>query len=41
MIFPGLNIQHDANHGAISANPTVNRVLGATQNWIGGSAISW
>ena len=37
----GLNIQHDANHGAISRRPIVNRVLGASQNWIGGSAISW
>ena len=37
----GLNIQHDANHGAVSRNPTVNRALGASQNWIGGSAISW
>ena len=39
--FPGLNIQHDANHGAISRIPSVNRVLGASQNWIGGSAIAW
>eukprot|EP00095_Tigriopus_kingsejongensis_P003768 maker-scaffold1165_size57908-snap-gene-0.8 protein:Tk03768 transcript:maker-scaffold1165_size57908-snap-gene-0.8-mRNA-1 annotation:"delta5 fatty acid desaturase a" len=37
----GLNIQHDANHGAISRNPWVNRVLGTSQNWIGGSAIAW
>ncbi|TRY80542.1 hypothetical protein TCAL_04796 [Tigriopus californicus] len=37
----GLNIQHDANHGAISRNPVINRVLGASQNWIGGSAIAW
>jgi acyl-lipid (7-3)-desaturase (Delta-4 desaturase) len=37
----GLNIQHDANHGAISMNPMVNRVLGITQNWIGGSALGW
>lgn len=37
----GLNIQHDANHGAISRNPMVNRVLGVTQNWIGGSALGW
>lgn len=39
--FIGLNIQHDANHGAISRNPTVNRMLGLTQNWIGGSAVDW
>lgn len=37
----GLNIQHDANHGAISRNSMVNRVLGLSQNWIGGSAIDW
>lgn len=37
----GLNIQHDANHGAISRNPSVNRILGLSQNWIGGSAIDW
>jgi acyl-lipid (7-3)-desaturase (Delta-4 desaturase) len=37
----GLNIQHDANHGAISKNPMVNRLFGLTQNWIGGSSISW
>lgn len=39
--FIGLNIQHDANHGAISRNPFVNRLLGLTQNWIGGSAVDW
>jgi fatty acid desaturase (delta-4 desaturase) len=37
----GLNIQHDGNHGAISRNSVVNRLLGLTQNWIGGSAIDW
>lgn len=37
----GLNIQHDANHGAVSRNPLVNRILGLTQNWIGGSALGW
>lgn len=37
----GLNIQHDANHGAISRNPTVNRLLGLSQNWIGGAAVDW
>jgi len=37
----GLNVQHDANHGAISKNPNVNRFFGSFQNWIGGSAISW
>ena len=37
----GMNIQHDANHGSISRNPWVNRVLGWSQNWIGGSALDW
>ena len=41
MALMGLNIQHDANHGAISRNPWINRTLGVSQNWIGGSAISW
>jgi fatty acid desaturase (delta-4 desaturase) len=37
----GLNIQHDANHGAISPNFYINRLLGLMQNWIGGSRIVW
>jgi len=37
----GLNVQHDANHGAVSRNPRVNRLLGLTQSWIGGSSVSW
>eukprot|EP01036_Dinobryon_divergens_P026617 gene26617-35290_t len=37
----GLNIQHDANHGAISRYSWVNRILGLSQNWIGGSAVDW
>ena len=37
----GLNIQHDANHGAVSRFPWVNRILGLSQNWIGGSAVDW
>ena len=37
----GLNIQHDANHGAVSRYFWVNRILGMSQNWIGGSAIDW
>lgn len=41
MALNGLNIQHDANHGAISRFPIVNRLLGLTQNWIGGSSIGW
>lgn len=41
MALIGLNIQHDANHGAVSRNSWVNRLLGMTQNWIGGSAVDW
>lgn len=37
----GLNIQHDANHGAVSKNWRVNRFLGFWQNWLGGSAVDW
>lgn len=37
----GLNIQHDANHGAVSRNPKVNRALGLLQNYIGGSSLDW
>ena len=37
----GLNIQHDANHGAISKYFWVNRLMGMSQNWIGGSALDW
>lgn len=41
MALIGLNVQHDANHGSVSRNPMVNKVLGLTQNWIGGSHIDW
>ena len=37
----GLNIQHDANHGAISRYYSINRLFGLSQNWIGGSSIDW
>lgn len=37
----GLNVQHDANHGSVSRYPFVNRALGLTQNWIGGSHLDW
>ena len=37
----GLNVQHDANHGAISRNHIVNRIFGLTVNVIGGSQINW
>lgn len=37
----GLNIQHDANHGAFSRNGKINEYLGYSQNYIGGSALMW
>ena len=37
----GLNIQHDANHGAYSRNSKINEYLGYCQNYIGGSALMW
>lgn len=37
----GLNIQHDANHGALSKRPSVNFAFGLMQDWIGGNMILW
>ncbi|KAG5176570.1 delta-4 desaturase [Tribonema minus] len=37
----GLNVMHDANHGAVSRHPAVNRALGLAQDWIGGSSVLW
>src|SRR5665213_207839 len=37
----GFSIQHDANHGAYSSNPMVNKILGLTLNLIGGNAFTW
>lgn len=37
----GLCIMHDANHGAYSKNPNVNKILGYFLNFVGGSAINW
>jgi linoleoyl-CoA desaturase len=37
----GFSIQHDANHGAYSSNPTINKILGLTLNLIGGNAFTW
>jgi len=39
--FIGLNVQHDANHGASSKKPWVNEVLGFGADFIGGSKYSW
>mmetsp|Transcript_19609 Transcript_19609/g.25846 ORF Transcript_19609/g.25846 Transcript_19609/m.25846 type:complete len:447 (+) Transcript_19609:104-1444(+) len=41
MALVGLNIQHDANHGAFSKKPWINKVLGYTQDYIGGSRMLW
>ncbi len=37
----GLSVMHDANHGAYSQNPKVNKLLGFTLNFIGGYPINW
>jgi len=37
----GLNVQHDANHGAISANPFWNEIFGFGADLIGGSKYLW
>jgi linoleoyl-CoA desaturase len=37
----GLSIMHDANHGAYSANPRVNTMLGYLLNVVGGCAAYW
>jgi linoleoyl-CoA desaturase len=37
----GMNIMHDANHGAYSKYPLVNKILGYTLNLIGANAYTW
>lgn len=39
--FIGLNVQHDANHGAASKRPIVNEILGLGADFIGGSKWLW
>lgn len=39
--FIGLNISHDAVHGSLSANKSVNKVLGFTFNIIGANSYIW
>jgi linoleoyl-CoA desaturase len=39
--FIGLNISHDAIHGAYSSNSKVNKIIGASMNLIGGSDYVW
>lgn len=41
MAMVGLNVQHDANHGAVSSDWRINRLLGISQDLLGGSSISW
>lgn len=37
----GLSIMHDANHGAYSAKPWVNDLMGYTLNLVGASSFNW
>lgn len=37
----GMSVMHDANHGAYSAKPFVNTILGYTLNLVGASAFNW
>lgn len=37
----GLSVMHDANHGAYSKNKVVNKLLGLSLNFLGGSAKNW
>ena len=39
--FIGLNVQHDANHGAASKKPWVNHLFGLGADFIGGSKWLW
>jgi linoleoyl-CoA desaturase len=39
--FIGLNISHDANHGSLSNNKSVNRILSYTFNLIGANSYVW
>ena len=37
----GFSIQHDANHGAYSSKPSVNRLMGLTLDMLGASSYFW
>eukprot|EP00211_Chloroparvula_japonica_P006580 CAMPEP_0119131694 /NCGR_PEP_ID=MMETSP1310-20130426/10525_1 /TAXON_ID=464262 /ORGANISM="Genus nov. species nov., Strain RCC2339" /LENGTH=421 /DNA_ID=CAMNT_0007122285 /DNA_START=52 /DNA_END=1317 /DNA_ORIENTATION=- len=37
----GLCVQHDANHGALTRSPLLNRMFGFLDDVIGGSALMW
>ncbi len=41
MAMIGLNVQHDANHGAASKYPAINGFFGYFADAIGGSRILW
>jgi fatty acid desaturase (delta-4 desaturase) len=41
MALIGLNVQHDANHGAASRNVWINDILGLGADFIGGSKWLW
>ncbi len=37
----GMGVMHDANHGAYSANPMINKMMGHTLNIAGGAVLNW
>lgn len=37
----GMGVMHDANHGAYSANPLINKIMGHTLNIAGGAVLNW
>jgi linoleoyl-CoA desaturase len=37
----GMNVMHDANHNAYSANPLVNKLVGYSLNMVGGTVFNW
>lgn len=37
----GLSVMHDANHGAYSAKPWVNELIGYSLNFIGANSFNW
>jgi linoleoyl-CoA desaturase len=41
MAAVGFNIQHDANHGAYSRHPWINKIMSLTLDLLGGTAYFW
>jgi acyl-lipid (7-3)-desaturase (Delta-4 desaturase) len=37
----GLTVQHCGNHGAMSTSPTINNLMGACSDLVGGSSLMW